>query len=93
MALQMQCNLNISVQKLLMNYRLYAGLFASYVNWIHLLLKTVISQSLRFPATSTEDAQSFNLAKHKKVVYICYCFTGLIQDTARERLRSKLFEN
>ena len=61
MTLQMQCNLNISVQKLLMNYRLCAELFASYGNWIHLPLKKVVSQSWRFPVMFREDAEGTEL--------------------------------
>lgn len=35
MVLQMKCNFNISVPKLV-HYRLNEKLFASYINWIHL---------------------------------------------------------
>lgn len=93
MVFEMYCNLTISVQMLLMNYWLYAKLFSSDVNRIPTISR-VISQSWRFscPERMLEE-KNFNLARHKKVVCICYGFTRLTEDLARERFRSKLFEN
>ena len=92
MTLQMQCNLNISVQKLLMNYRLCAELFASYGNWIHLPLKKVISQYLRFPVMFREDAGGTELqpCKAQKVSLYFLLFNGTGREYSEGKIKVKI---
>lgn len=88
MTLQMQYNLNISVQKLLMNYRPCAELFASSGNWIHLPLKKVVSQSLRFPVMFRENAGGTELQPFKAQKGGLYLL--LFNGTGREYSEGKI---
>ena len=92
MTLQMQCSLSVSVQKLLMNYRLCAELFASYGNWIHLPLKKVVSQSLRFPVMFREDAGGTELqpCKAQKGCLYLLLFNGTGREYSEGKIKVKI---